>query len=413
MMQRLTVIVLLTGLTATAGNATDWPYWRGPTSNGVAPAGPLPPLEWDESKNVVWKTRLPGRGHASPTVVGQRIYLATADEDAGNQVLLALDRSTGKIVWETSLRQNDQWPKIHAKNTHASSTVACDGQRLFVTLYSGESIYILCADLEGKVLWRHEIAPFQQKYPFGYAASPALYNDLVITAAESESETALVAYRAADGREVWRSQRPQNSSYSSAVVLNVAGRDQLLMCGGRQISGYDPGTGAELWTAEGAAKHTAGTVTADGNLVVASGGYPESETCCVDVNGSVQVLWRNKQKCYEQSVLIHAGHVYAINDAGIAFCWDAKTGAEQWKQRLGGPISSSPILVGDRIYISNERGTTFVMRATPDRYEQLAENQLGDDAFPTPTFLDGKIYARVGFGNGDEREEFLYCLGQP
>ena len=103
--------------------------------------------------------------------------------------------------------------------------------------------------------------------------------------------------------------------------------------------------------------------------------------------------------------------MYAVNDGGIAFCWDAKTGEEKWKQRLAGPVSASPVLVGDRIYASNERGETFVFKASPDKYEPLAENKLGDDAFPTPTFLEGRVYARVGFGSGDERVEMLFCLG--
>lgn len=392
--------------------AEDWPHWRGPTSNGIAPAGPPPPLTWDERTNIVWRTELPGRGHGSPTIVGDRIYLATADETTYAQSVLAIARDSGKILWQKTVHKNDDFPRIHPKNTHASSTIACDGDNLFVGFYSDGKIRHACLELDGNIRWQRDTAEFQQRYPFGFAASPVIHGDRVIVAAESESETALVAYHRADGKEVWRTRRPKNSSYSSPVLLNVAGREQILMLGGREIRAYDPETGEELWDAKGAAKHTGGTVTGERDLVVGSGGFPQSETFCVKADGSAEVLWRNKQKCYEQSMLMHDGYVYAVNDGGIAFCWDAVTGEEQWKQRLGGPVSASPILVGDRIYLSNEKGITFVFRASPQRFEPLAENQLGDDVFPTPSFLDGKIYARVGFGAGDERREVLFCIGE-
>ena len=395
-----------------SASAADWPHWRGPSSNGIAPSGSDPPLTWDDEQNIVWRTHLPGRGHGSPTIVGNRIYLATAEVSKKEQSVLAIDRSSGEIVWQTPVFRNVKWPEIHNKNTHASSTVACDGKFLFVSFYSNAKIRLASLDLDGKLIWQKDVAEFKPKYPFGYAASPVLYGNLVIATAESQRETALVAYYRETGREVWRAERPQNSSYSSPVLLNVSGKDQLLMLGGEAIRSYDPESGKENWSAKGAAKHTAGTVTGEGNLVIGSGGYPQSDTFCVRADGTGNVLWRNQQKCYEQSMLIHRGFVYAINDNGIAFCWDASDGAEKWKKRLAGPVSSSPILVGDRIYVSNELGSTFVFRANPKRFELLAENKLGDDIFPTPAFLDGRIYMRLGFGNGDDRHEELLCIGE-
>ncbi len=412
---RFAIVLLVVALGFQRAAASDWLQWRGPRGNGVAVDGAnvkSPPVEFNDNTNVVWKTRLPGRGHGSPTVLGNRIFLSSADENAQIQFMMAVDRESGKLVWQETLHKNRQLPNIHNKNTHASSTVACDGERLFVTLYSDSDIWLHCRALNGDALWKKRLARFQPKYPFGYAASPLVFQDLIIAAAESEAETALIAFKRATGKEVWRTRRPQNSSYSSPALLNVGGRTQLLMCGGRQICSYDPATGMQLWKATGAAKHTAGTVTGEGNYVIASGGYPQSETTCVVADGSARIAWKNREKCYEQSMIIHGNHVYALTDKGVAYCWDLATGRERWKKRLEGPVSSSPVLVDDKIYVGNEKGTFFVFLATPDRYVELSRNVVGSDAFPTPTFLDGRIYMRVGIRNDQSRSEMLYSFGE-
>ena len=410
-MRPITAVVTML-LLASQLLATDWPFWRGPHRNGIAPAGKLPPLRWSNDQNVLWATPLPGRGHGSPTIVGDRIYLGSANEQDYTQSVLAIQRETGEIAWTKVVYRNRTWPKIHNKNTHASATVACDGQRLFVSFYRDQTISHACLDLDGAIVWQKDLTRFVPEYPFGYAASPLLYRDLVIVAVESNAENALIGMQAATGKEAWRTQRKKNSSYSSPVLLEVGGREQILITGSQALVAYDPATGRELWRARGTAKHTCGTVAGAGDYVVASGGYPQSETICVKADGSGSVVWRNKQKSYEQSMLVSDGHVYTLTDQGVAYCWHLSTGKEMWRKRLGGPVSASPILVGDRIYAANEKGDVFVFRADPRRYEELARNQLGTDIFPTPVFLDGRIYARVGIQNGQERREMLYCLGE-
>lgn len=413
-LQVLTCSLIL--FVADSGYGKDWLQWRGPNGNGIAihalsADGKSPPVEFNDAKNVIWKTKLPGRGHGSPTILGNRIFLASADEKQNTQFLMAVDRSSGEIVWKETLHVNRSLPEIHDKNTHASSTVACDGERLFVTLYSDSEVWLHCHGLNGDALWKKELAKFRPKYPFGYAASPLVYRNLVIATSESEAETAIIGLDRATGNEVWRTRRPQNSSYSSPALLNVGGRIQLVMCGGREIRSYDPSTGKDLWKAVGAAKHTAGTVVGEGNYVLASGGYPQSETTCVLADGSARVVWKNNQKSYEQSMLVHDGYVYTLTDKGVAYCWNLESGKEMWKKRLEGPVSSSPVLVDDKIYTANEKGKLFVFLATPDRYVELGRNTIGDDIFPTPTFLDGQIFMRVGVRDGQSRSEMLYCFG--
>jgi hypothetical protein len=145
--------------------------------------------------------------------------------------------------------------------------------------------------------------------------------------------------------------------------------------------------------------------------VYASGGYPKKETVAVRADGSGTILWTNTVKCYEQSMLIHEGHLYAVDDGGVAYCWHAKSGREMWRSRLRGPVSASPILVGDTIYASNEKGTTFVFKADPSSFKAVGQNQLGTVSFATPTVVDNRIYLRVADGQGGNTKETLYAIG--
>jgi outer membrane protein assembly factor BamB len=407
------IIVCCVSFAAVRTQAGDWSWWRGPNHNGVAAAGQKPPVEWSAAKNVLWKTTVPGRGHSSPTVHGNRIYLATADEQRQEQGLVAFDRATGKQVWINKL-SNGGFPKTHAKNTHATCTVACDGERLFVTFHHHNKLTLHAVSLDGIPLWQEEVGPYHpQMYEYGYAPSPTLYNDLVIIAADVDQGGYLSAYDRATGRRVWRQDRFENYSFSSPIVANVAGRDQLLLSGCQFVASYDPATGKPLWQVKGTTYATCGTVVWDGDIVFASGGYPDAETLAVKADGSGKVLWRNRQKCYEQSMLAHEGYVYCVTDQGIAFCWRASDGEEMWKERLSGPISSSPVLAGNTIYATNEKGTTYVFKANPQQFESVAVNQLGDEGFATMSIVDSRIYYRTasGSGSGGERKETLYCLG--
>jgi hypothetical protein len=391
----------------------DWPWWRGPERNGAAASSASPPVKFGDKENVLWKTPIPGRGHSSPVVVGERIYLTTADESKQTQSVLALDRGSGELVWIKEISQGGFPERIHGKNTHATPTVACDGQRLFVTFFHHDAIELAALDLEGKVLWRKTAGPYRpSRYEYGYAPSPVLYRGTVIVVSEFDGESFLAAFRREDGGQAWRSPRPSNISYSSPAIAFVAGRDQLLLSGADQIASYDPNSGKLLWSTPGTTAATCGTMVWDGDIVFASGGYPKSETIAVRADGSGQVLWRNSQKCYEQSMLAHDGHLYALTDNGIAYCWRAADGKEMWKRRLAGPVSASPVLAGGHIYWANEAGTMYVFRPNPKQFELMEETRLGDEAFASPAVSGGQLFLRVAIRSGGRRQELLYCLGE-
>ncbi len=410
-MTRIHFVLLL--LWTTSLHAGDWPQWRGPTNDGKAAPDQNPPIRFSSNQNVIWKTELPSRGHASPTIVGDRIFLATADGEKKTQSVIGIDRASGRILWERVVFTGGLPRKIHSKNTHASGTIASDGKRIFGAFYNSDALQVVALDFNGKILWKRNAGKYApRKYEFGYGASPTVHNGLVIVAAEYEGGGFIAGLKAATGDIVWRAKRPKQPSFSSPIVGKMAGREQLVISGCKLMESYDPATGKKLWTIPATSPATCGTVVWDGDLVFASGGYPNKETVAVKADGSGKIAWKNSEKCYEQSMLAHKGYVYAVSDQGVAFCWRAKDGEEMWRHRLGGAVSASPILVGNRIYAANERGKFFVFAASPDDFELFAENQLGDESFATPSFCDGRIYIRVAYKERGKRREVLYCFGE-
>ncbi|APZ96991.1 PQQ-binding-like beta-propeller repeat protein [Fuerstiella marisgermanici] len=394
-----------------ASMAADWAKWRGPNGNHVAPAGQSVPTEWNKTQNVVWKVEVPGRGHSSPTVIGDLIILTSADEQNQQQGVFAFDRATGKRLWGTVVSTGG-FPKIHTKNTHASSTACSDGKQIYATFNHHYKIQAVALDMSGKIVWTKDVGRFApEKYKYGYAASPTLHNDTLIIAADCDTEGWLKSLDTKTGNVVWQQQRPKKLNWGSPIVANVSNRLQLLLGGCDQIASYDPETGKPLWATPCLTMATGGTVVWDEDTVYGSGGFPDKVTVAVKADGSGQIPWENGVKCYEQSMLIHNDYLYAVDDGGVAFCWHAKTGREMWKERLRGPVSASPVLVGDTIYASNERGTTFVFKANPQRFEAVARNQLGTESFATATVIDSRIYLRVADGAGQSRRETLYAIG--
>ncbi len=390
----------------------NWTHWRGPTFNGVAAEGQQPAVRWTSDQNILWKTSVAGRGHSSPVIVGNQIFLTSADKADQVQAVLAFDRSTGKSSWATMINRGGLPKKIHSKNTHATPSVTSDGQRLFAVFCNHDQVQLAALDLQGKLLWKIVAGGYlPKKYTYGFAPSPVLYKNSVIVASDYDGSSFLAAFDKETGKELWRKPRQNQVSWASPIVGHVAGKDQLLVSGCNQVVAYDPNNGTQLWKCAGPASATCGTLVWEGDLVFASGGYPQKETLAVKADGSGEIVWRNREKAYEQSLLAHDGYLYAVTDGGIALCWAAKTGKEMWKKRLAGPVSASPILAGGNIYLSNEKGATFVFRANPAKFELLATNQLGDETFATFAICDSRIYLRAAKTTGGKRQETLYCIG--
>ncbi len=188
----------------------------------------------------------------------------------------------------------------------------------------------------------------------------------------------------------------------------MGGRDQLLISGCDAVSSYDPATGEELWKTSCIAEATCGTVVTTSDLIFASGGWPDNETVCLDANG--KMLWSNGTRIYEPSLLVVGDQLVAVNDDGVAYCWQAASGDVVWRKRLGGDFSASPILCNGRVYVPNLKGETFVFSTEDDRFQSIAKNRLGNDCYASPAAVDGQLFLRIGVGSGPSRREQLVCL---
>jgi outer membrane protein assembly factor BamB len=300
--------------------------------------------------------------------------------------------------------------KENAKSTLASSTPACDGERIFVNFLNGGSVHTTALDRSGKKLWQTRITEFVVHQ--GFASSPALYESLVLVSADNKGTGALVALDRKSGEVVWRHERPKVPNYTSPIILRIAGKDQALFTGCDLVTSLDPRTGKKLWEIAGATTECVTSTVTDGNLIFTSGGYPKNHISAVRADGSGEVVWESNSRVYVPSMLVREGHLYAVLDAGVAACFESATGKELWKGRIAGTFSSSPVLVGDKIFVVNEAGHAYIFKASPEGFSLIGENQLGDECFATPVFAGNRIYLRVATGTEQQRQEYVYCLGE-
>lgn len=395
------------GDSAPAADKTDWPCWRGPNLDGKS-ADKAVPLKWSKTENVVWRADVPGRGHSSPIVVGERVFLTTADPQRQQQAVLAFDRATGKSLWSTVAHQGGFMP-MHGKNSQASATSACDGERVFSVFINGGLLRVTATDLDGMILWQQDAGKFGSEH--GYGSSPVIHGSNVIVLGDNMTGSFIAALNRETGKVAWRTDRKttgKHGSYATPIVATFGGKPQLLVSGMESTSSYHPDTGKLIWSVAGPAEVTACTPAFSDKLVFSSGGYPEKALLAIRPNGSgdvtrSHVAWRAaKGVTYVPSPLFHAGKLYVVSDDSIASCFDAATGKQLWQERLDGGFSSSPVLAGDHLFVTNEAGKTFVLK-TGSKFEVTAQNDLGDGGFATPAVCGGQIFLRTGTS--------LYCIG--
>jgi outer membrane protein assembly factor BamB len=406
----------------------DWPWWRGPTLDNIVPGAQDPPIRWSRTENVIWKTEVPGRGHGSPVLWGDRIFLptatstasvplapgsrqdggGTADDKAKVQYVLCYDRKTGEKLWQTEIHRGGFMP-MHSKNSHASATPACDGERVFVPFIVQNGIWLTALDLDGKTIWQKKLGPFASMHGFG--TSPVFYKSLVIVVSDDLKGSFIAAVHRKTGETVWKIDRPNYKlgTYATPTVGHIAGRDQLLIQGPYKIFSYDPATGKTLWTCDGPNESTCSTISYDDQLIWASAGFPKKNLLCVRADGTgdvtkTHIVWmKENNTAYVPSLLLADGLLYMVEDEGRVTCFEAKTGQVVWQNRLRGNFSSSPVLAGGHIYVVSEAGVTHVFK--PGRtFELVAQNDLADGGFATPAVVGGRVYLRSLHS--------LYCLGK-
>ncbi|MDZ4289143.1 MAG: PQQ-binding-like beta-propeller repeat protein [Prosthecobacter sp.] len=396
-------------LVATPLLASDWPAWRGPTMDGHAAAGQKLPVKWSESENVLWKAEVRGRGHGSPTVVGEHVYLATAAMETEEQLVLCFDRATGKKLWETVVHRENLNTKGHRNSSQASSDVVSDGERLFVNFLYDSAIFTTALDFSGKQLWQRRVCDFQVHQGFG--ASPVVHQSLVLVAADHRGGGKMSGLNKLTGEIVWQQDRPPVANYASPAVITAAGKTQAVLAGCNKVESFDPLTGKKLWSIDGSTEETVFTAVTDGSRIFVGGGYPKSHTMAMEADGSGKIAWENTTRTYVPSMLVKNGHLFAVLDAGRAVCWKAATGEELWSEKVDREFYGSPVMADSRVYVTSKGGVTSVFEATPEKFTLLAQNTLGDESFSTRAICDNRIYLRAAKTSASRRE-YLWCVGE-
>ncbi|MCA1602280.1 MAG: PQQ-binding-like beta-propeller repeat protein [Acidobacteria bacterium] len=413
----------------------SWPSFRGPQASGVAERQNLPD-RWDgkTGENILWRTPIPGLAHSSPVVWGHRIFVTSAvssdpnasfrpglygDGDASQDrsrhrwMIYALDKRTGKILWERTAHQGVPVDKRHIKSTYANSTPATDG-RIVVAWFGSQGVHAY--DVNGRFLWKVDLGRLDfgaydiPTYEWGSASSPIIWNGLVILQCDTQDDSFMLALNASTGKTVWKTERDEIPSWGTPTVAITSSGPELVANASNYIRGYDPRTGKELWRLGRSSKITAPTPIFAGDMfVVVSGRAPERPIFVVRTGArgdltlpegktnSEGVAWsRTGRGSYMPTPLIYNGILYVLANNGLLDAYDLRTGEELYRQRLslvGSGFSASPVASDGKLYLSNEDGEILVIAAGRN-FTHAATNAMGEMLMATPALSDGVMYVR-------------------
>ena len=387
--------------------AEDWWQFRGPTGQGHSTERGIP-LEWSETRNIVWKTPVPGTGWSSPIVAGDKVWLTTATERDGRSLrLLAYDRATGREVINVEVFRISNFVGISPKNTRASPSPIVEGDRVYVH-YGAEGTAALTT--AGKVVWKNR---FQYESQHGSGGSPALYGDLLIISCDGADQAFVVALDKATGKVRWRTNRrsPFDQAYSTPLAIRAGERDQIVSVGAYRVAAYDPSNGREIWRVSYADGFSNVPRPVFGHgLVFITTGFQEASLLAVRPDGTgdvtrTHVAWTlDRSVPFTPSPILVGDELYMVNDVGIATCLDARTGKEHWRERIGGNHSASPVVADGRIYFQSEEGVTTVV-APGTTFRRLAVSQLDGATLASLAISEGSIFIRS--------DTHLYRIGSP
>lgn len=391
----------------TAASAEQWPGWRGPRGDGTS-AEVNVPVRWSSTENIRWKVPIPGKGHSSPVVWDERVFLTTCLEDEGKRLLLCLNRSDGKVLWQRAVFKAKLEPK-HALNSYASATPATDGKHVWVTFLQYPDMQVACYDVDGNKVWQR--SPGRYYSVHGFCSSPVLYKNLVIVNGDQDAEAWIVALDKATGAERWRTDRPNRTrSYCTPLIVDAAGKRQLVLSGNKCVASYNPDTGKQIWIIDGPTEQFVSSPVFTDNVLFVTAGFPTYHLLGIrpDGEGNVtrtHVLWHDERAAdYVPSPIAVGNYFFFVNDNGAAAgCIVAKTGQRLWTHRLGRRHSASPVAAGGYLYFLDDDGNTFVLKAGP-QYELIARNALAEECYASPAISRGQIFIRS--------LQHLTCIGQ-
>lgn len=437
---RLFPVAILGGLVANAApqKATPtvryWPQWRGPLATGVSPDA-NPPVEWSESRNVRWKLALPGKGHSTPIVWGDRVFLTVAvpygntvapvyDNAPGTHdnlgvtqhhrfVVMAVSRRDGKIVWSRTVREDFPHEGGHETGSLASNSPVTDGELLFAC-FGSRGLY--CFDLNGELKWQKDLGRMQTLHAHGEGSSPVVYGDLLIVNWDHEGDSVLYAFDKRTGKERWKVVRDDKTSWSTPLVVEHQGKAQVVISATKRVRGYDLATGRLIWECAGLSRNVVSSPVAGHGMVFAANSYDWQAMLAIrldgakgDITDTDRVAWKlNRMTPYVSSPLLYDGTLYFLrHNQNILSRLEATTGRPRGEPiRIEGirEIFASPVGAAGRIYITGRDGVTVVLRHDNEN-ALLALNHLDDVFSASPALAGRELYLRG--------ERFLYCLAEP
>jgi outer membrane protein assembly factor BamB len=415
--------------------AGDWPQYRGPQAGGVDSSSVLP-TAWNLSskENIRWRTPIPGLGHSAPVIWGDRVYVATAvkpgraelkiglygdvepiaEKEPHQWRLLALDKRNGKILWDSLAVEAIPRVQRHPKSSHCNSTPATNGNRI-VAIMGSEGLF--CFDMEGKLVWKKDLGPMDSGYfmaptaQWGFASSPVIHDGKVAVLCDVQKDSFLAIFDLADGKELWRTPRTDVPTWGTPTIVENAGRTQIIVNGWHHSGGYDFATGKELWKIDGGGDIPVPTpVIAHGfaYLTSAHGKFRPMRAVRLDASGDITppdpgatnagIAWAHaRQGNYMQTPIVVEDLAFGCTDGGLVTCFDAKSGAIQYSERLtrsGEGFTASPVSDGRNLFFTSETGKVFVVSAAKT-FSILATNELGQTCMTTPAISGGTLYFRI------------------
>lgn len=412
-----------------------WPQWRGPSATGVAPQA-NPPLHWSETNHVRWKIPLPGKGHSSPIVFGDAVFVTAAipvgeaqepvyDRAPGVHdsvpvthrhqfVVLALSRRDGKVLWQKVLREEFPHEGGHTTGSLASNSPVTDGEQLYV-FFGSRGLY--CLDLKGELKWSKDLGRMQTLHAHGEGSSPVLYSDALIVCWDHEGDSFLYAFDKRTGKERWKVARDEKTSWSTPLVVEHEGKPQIIVSATKRVRGYDLATGTQLWECAGLTDNVVSSPVYWQGVVIAGNSYYQQAMLAIrlagakgDLTGTDRVAWKlNRMTPYVSSPLLYDDTLYFLrHNQNILSRLEPATGKPRGEPlRLEGIrdfIFASPVGAAGRIYVTGRDGATVVLRHDHDN-ATLAVNQLDDSFSASPALAGRELYLRG--------EHFLYCLAEP
>jgi outer membrane protein assembly factor BamB len=423
-------LILLTLYLPALSPAEDWSEWRGPRSDGSSLEKNLPQT-WNgpRGENIAWKTEIPGKGHASPIVVGGRVFVVSCREESEQRALFCLDRASGRVLWERVVLRAPLERK-NPLNSCASSTPASDGKLVYVTFFEGDSkapvytvgtkyasqpatpgwIVVAAYDFDGNRRWL--VRPGAFNSPHGFCSPPLLFENLLIVNGDHDGDSYLVAVKRSSGETAWNVPRKNRiRSYCPPLIREIGGRMQMVLSGAGCVTSYDPRTGKQLWVIEGPTEQYVASLVYNGHFFFMTAGFPTFHILAIRPDGQgdvtkTHVAWQTTQGCAYVPSPILAGrgkYLLIVADNGLASCFEAQTGQRYWKERVGPHFSASPVEADGCVYFLSDRGVTTIVRPGP-KFTVVSKNDLGEDCYASPAISQGKIYIRG--------ENNLYCIGQ-